>query len=45
MLKKVLHAAATIVAFAALDVISLQMLCTEAYADSGVITLKVCSPL
>ena len=43
MLKKVLHAAATIVVFAALAALALQVLCTEAYADSGILTLKVCS--
>lgn len=41
MLKKVLHAAATIVVFAALAAIALQVLCTEAYVDSGILTLKV----
>jgi hypothetical protein len=42
MLKKVLHPAATIVVFAALAAIALQVLCTEAYADSGILILKVC---
>jgi hypothetical protein len=45
MLKKVLHSAATVVAFAALVAIALQVLCTETYATTGILTLKVrCRP-
>lgn len=41
MLKK-LHSAATIVVFVALVAIASVVLCTEDYADSGILTLKVC---
>lgn len=41
MLKTILHAAATIVVFVALATLALQILCTEAYADSGILSLKV----
>jgi hypothetical protein len=42
MLRNVLHAAATIVVLVALAGTSLRVLCTGAYADSGILTLKVC---
>ena len=41
MLKKVLHSVATVVAFAALVAIALQVLCTQTYATTGILTLKV----
>ncbi|KAI0571181.1 hypothetical protein Alg130_10974 [Pyrenophora tritici-repentis] len=40
MLNKLLHAAATTVVFVALATIALKVLCTESYADSGILTLK-----
>jgi hypothetical protein len=41
MLRRRLHAAITISVFVALAVISLIVLCTEAYEDSGIVTLEV----
>lgn len=40
-LKALLHSAATIVVFAALSAIVIQILCTSTYTDSGILTLKV----
>ena len=41
MLTKVLHSTATMVAFATLVALAVQVLCTDSNATTGILTLKV----